>query len=85
MVASERTSARDLGDSEALGAALDRLGWLPAEAGARALVLGRELFDGRLDGPSRLDAVVFRPRSVGASTSKEHSRWGSNASHARHV
>ncbi len=46
------------GDPEALGAALDRLGWLPAEAGARALVLGRELFDGHLDGLSRLDAAV---------------------------
>jgi len=47
------------GDPEALGAALDRLGWLPAEAGATALVLGRELFDGHLDGPSRLDAAVL--------------------------
>jgi len=46
------------GDAEGLGAALDRLGWLPAEVGATALVLGRELFEGHLEGPSRLDAAA---------------------------
>ncbi len=44
------------GEGDALGASLGRLGWLPAEVGASALVLGRELLAGHLDGPSRLDA-----------------------------
>lgn len=43
---------------EALGASLDRLGWLPAEVGATALVLGREILAGHLGGASRLDAAA---------------------------
>jgi hypothetical protein len=43
-------------DAVALGASLARLGWLPAEVGATALVLGRDILAGHLDGPSRLDA-----------------------------
>ncbi len=46
------------GDPELLGTSLDRLGWLPAEVGATALVLGRDILDGHLDGPSRIDASV---------------------------
>ena len=46
-------------DPEALGGSLARLGWLPAEVGATALVLGRELLAGHLDGPSRIDAGVI--------------------------
>lgn len=47
------------GDADALGAALGRLGWLPAEVGATALVTGRAILDGHLDGPSRIDATVI--------------------------
>ncbi|MCW3012369.1 MAG: hypothetical protein JWO90_2773 [Solirubrobacterales bacterium] len=43
-------------DPDALGASLHRLGWLPAQVGATALVLGRDVLQGHLDGPSRLDA-----------------------------
>lgn len=43
-------------DGEALGASLERLGWLPASVGTTALALGREILQGHLDGPSRLDA-----------------------------
>ncbi len=46
------------GDAEGLGAALDRLGWLPAEVGATALVTARAILEGQLDGRSRLDASV---------------------------
>ncbi len=45
-------------DADALGASLDRLGWLPAEVGATALVIGRDILAGHLDGPSRLDAAA---------------------------
>ncbi|MBA2346896.1 MAG: hypothetical protein H0V81_01250, partial [Solirubrobacterales bacterium] len=44
--------------AETLGASLARLGWLPAEVGASALVLGRDLLAGHLDGPSRIDAAA---------------------------
>ena len=46
-------------DAEALGAALALLGWLPAEVGTTALVTGRAILDGHLDGPSRLDAAAI--------------------------
>jgi len=46
------------GDADVLGASLDRLGWLPAEVGATALVIGRDILDGHLEGPSRIDASV---------------------------
>lgn len=46
-------------DSGALGASLERLGWLPAEVGATALVTARAILDGHLDGPSRMDAAVL--------------------------
>ena len=46
-------------DPDALGASLQRLGWLPAEVGATALVIARAILDGHLDGPSRLDASVL--------------------------
>jgi predicted unusual protein kinase regulating ubiquinone biosynthesis (AarF/ABC1/UbiB family) len=44
------------GDAAALGTALHGLGWLPADAGPEADRLARELLDGLLDGPARLDA-----------------------------
>ncbi len=42
----------------ALGAALQRLGWLPAELAATALVTGRDILAPHLGGPSRLDAAA---------------------------
>ena len=47
------------GNAPALGAALEELGWLPAEVGATALVTARAILDGLLDGPARLDAAVI--------------------------
>jgi predicted unusual protein kinase regulating ubiquinone biosynthesis (AarF/ABC1/UbiB family) len=44
------------GDAAGLGTALHDLGWLPADAGPEADRLARELLDGLLDGPARLDA-----------------------------
>jgi predicted unusual protein kinase regulating ubiquinone biosynthesis (AarF/ABC1/UbiB family) len=41
----------------ALGAVLDELGWLPADAGAEALALARALLGDLLDGPARLDVA----------------------------
>lgn len=46
-------------DADALGAVLDRLGWLPAGVGATALVTAQAILAGHLDGPSRLDAGVL--------------------------
>lgn len=46
-------------DAQGLGASLDRLGWLPGPVGATALVIGRAILEGHLDGPSRLDAAMI--------------------------
>lgn len=46
-------------DGETLGASLELLGWMPLELGASALHLGREIFEGHLDGPSAMNARVL--------------------------
>jgi hypothetical protein len=54
-------------DGDALGRVLERLGWVPADAGPEAVALGREIFDGFLDGPAVLDVdavVAVRDRTL---------------------
>ena len=46
-------------DADTLGASLELLGWLPAEVGATALVVGRDILSDCLDGPSRMDASAL--------------------------
>jgi ubiquinone biosynthesis protein len=66
-LAVEALDALTAADGQALGRVLERLGWLPADAGPDALALAREIFDGFLDGPALLDVdavVAVRDRTL---------------------